>query len=131
MTDPGKDSEEDRTIKIDPAVANLLDEGRQRQEERSMSPSERRKLAKQRAKESKRNRKILDLPEELTDRLKQLAEKYGCPESQVAAFLLAKGFQDIDSQALDLFPHLRPSRSPRYKNNLEIPEIQEEEAEES
>jgi hypothetical protein len=130
MTDPRKD-EEDRTIKIDPAVAHLLDEGRQRQEERSMSPSERKKLAKQREKMRQRNRKVLDLPEKITDRLKQLAEKYGCPESQVAAFLLAKGFQDLDDETLDLFPYLRPSRSPRYKNNLEIPGIQEEETEES
>jgi hypothetical protein len=86
-----------------------------------MSPSERKKLVKQREKMKQRNRKVLDLPEEITDRLKQLAEKYGCPESQVAAFLLAKGFQDLDDEALDLFPYLRPSRSPRYRNNLEIP----------
>ena len=124
MTDPRKD-EEDRTIKIDPAVAHLLDEGRQRQEERSMSPSERKKLAKQREKMRQRNRKVLDLPEKITDRLKQLAEKYGCPESQVAAFLLAKGFQDLDDETLDLFPYLRPSRSPRYRNNLDIPHLEE------
>jgi hypothetical protein len=117
-------AEEERTIKVDPAVADLLEQGRKRQEDRSLTPAERKKRAKQRAKDSKRNRKIFDLPEEITDRLAQTAEQYGCPESQVAAFLLAKGFQDLDDEAIDLYPHLRPSTSPRYKNNLELPSEQ-------
>lgn len=115
-----------RSIEIDPAVANLIDEGKQRQEERSLSPADRRKLIKEREKTRRRNRKVLDLPEQITKRLEQLAEKYGCPESQIAAFLLQQGFQNLDDEAIDFTPYLEASRSPRYRFNLKTPGIEEE-----
>lgn len=120
--DPQRGEKNRRSIEIDPAVADLLHQGQRLSEERSLSVDERKKLAKQRAKESKRTRKIFDLPEDVIQRIEQLAQKYGCPESQVAAFLLTHGLQELDDEAIDLEPYLTPSRSPRYKFNLQTPE---------
>ncbi len=123
---PERGDKDRRSIEIDPAVASLIEQGKQRQEERSLSPDDRRRLAKQRAKESQRNRKIFDLPEAITARLEQLAAEIGCPESQIAAFLLAHGLQELEDEAIQLTPYLQPSRSPRYRFNLQIPGIEEE-----
>lgn len=116
----------ERKIRVDPDIARLMQQDQHRQEERTLPQAERKKRIKEREKMRKRNRKVLDLPEHITDRLSQIAEQYGCPESQVAAFLLAHGIQDLDDEHLDLTPYLRPSRSPRYDHNLIYPESEDE-----
>jgi hypothetical protein len=114
-----------RKPSIDPAVADLLKQDQHRQEQRAAPLAERQRRHKEREKARARNRKMLDLPVALTDILTDLAERYRCPESQIAALLMVQGLEDLLSGKLDVFSFRIPSRSPRYDFNLviEVPEL--------
>ena len=109
-------------LEPDPAVNSLLTKGRRRQEEARLSPKERQKRAKERSKARGRNRVMYDLPPAISERIKQIAtgERFNCPESQVAAVLLAAGLAQLESGQLDLERFKRVSRSPRYTFTLRL-----------
>jgi hypothetical protein len=111
----------DRPPSIDPAVADLLQAGQRRQAERELPVADRRKLLKERQKIAARNRLTIDLPQALVDRVAALAQRQGCPQSQLihAMMLFALVAIDAGDFALDELPRT-PSRSPRYEWNLDL-----------
>ena len=117
-----KDSPVQRRSAIDPAVAELLGTMEQKAIERSSSLDDRRRRKKEREKARARNRVMLDLPQEIEERIKSLAVKHECPISQIAALLIWQGLKDLESGRLNPGVYKKPSRSPRYMWNLVISE---------
>lgn len=85
-------SDDDGFLKarMDPAVAAILNDSTRRQNDRSLPKSDRAKVIKARDKQTARNgkRAVYDLPEDLIDQYKQLAEKHGTTASQVVMIAL-------------------------------------------
>ena len=117
-----KDNQTQRRSAIDPAVAELLGTMEQKASDRSLPRDDRRRRKKEREKARARNRVMLDLPQEMEARIKDLAEKHECPISQIAALLIWQGLKDLDSGRLNPGVYKKPSRSPRYTWNLAFSE---------
>lgn len=108
----------------DPAVQSLISSGQKREKTARLSPKERQKKARERAKAAKRNRMMLDIPPEIERWLVEQAEEIGCPISQLAALLLALGIGLVESGEVDVADYRRINRtSRRYEYDLEIPNI--------
>jgi len=109
---------------LDPAVADLLAGMEQKQAEAMLPRKQREKKARERAKiEARRDqRATYDLPPQLRERIKALAEELRLPASQLVTLALARFLIDYDQKQIDLSMYKRPSRSPRYDWNLEFPE---------
>jgi hypothetical protein len=71
-----------------------------------------------------RNRKNYDIPPEIDYVVKQYAAEFGVPESQIVSYLVAKGLLSIDGS--DFWERLRPSRSMRYRSNVDIEDLLDE-----
>lgn len=108
---------------IDPVVSELLGNFDRKQAERSKPVAERKRQAKEREKAAARNRVMLDLPQELVERMVTIAGRLQVPTSQVAAALICKGLFEYGLDRLDLTTYLRPSKSPRYPMVLDVSEI--------
>lgn len=106
----------------DPAVSALLARTERRQAEAHLSHKEREKKKKEREKIRARRpyHTTYDLPVELRQRIKELAEQHGVPASQLATLGLLRFVEDLASRRVDLTAHKVPSRSPRYDFNLVI-----------
>lgn len=104
----------------DPAVAALLGLGQKRQEQSRLPQKEKAKRVKEREKARARNRVVYDLPAALQERVKLLAAKIECPESQVATLLMAHGLRALEAGGIDLLDYKQPSRSPKFTWNLVI-----------
>jgi hypothetical protein len=117
-----KDSPVQRRSAIDPTVAELLGTMESKADERSLSVGDRRRRKKEREKARARNRVMLDLPQEIEERIKALAVKHECPISQIAALLIWQGLQDLENGLLNPSAYKKPSRSPRYMWNLDFME---------
>jgi hypothetical protein len=106
----------------DPAVSALLGQTEQRRAETRLSPREREKKRKEREKIRARRpfHTTYDIPLELRQRIKDLAEQYGVPASQLATLGLLRFVEDLASRQVDLGQIKVPSRSPRYDFNLVI-----------
>lgn len=117
-----KPSEEKRRDALDPTTADILQELAERDEKRSMTDAERREHKK--AKERLKRRVNWDLPVDIKERVKAIADEEGVPESQLAAWLLSRGFaslgQSDDERRNILMPFKSPSSSPRYDFNLSV-----------
>jgi hypothetical protein len=117
----------DRTLSrrpvLDPAVADLLTGMEQKQADASLPRKQRERKARERAKiQSRREqRATYDLPPVLRQQIKDLAETERLPASQLVTFALALFLQQLSVGAIDLNQYKRPSRSPRYDWNLELP----------
>ena len=61
-------------------------------------------------------------PPDLRESLRILSEELRIPASQLAALALIRFLKELKSGALDLGIYKKPSRSPRYDWNLELPE---------
>ncbi|MCW4004961.1 MAG: hypothetical protein NWE95_13740 [Candidatus Bathyarchaeota archaeon] len=110
---------------IDPAVSALIDSMEKSRAERAHPMADRKRQRKEREKNAKRNRVMLDLPPELEARLVALAHKIECPISQAAAYLLAIGLSELDAGRVDLRANRKPSKSPKFAWNLDLAEILE------
>lgn len=88
--------------------------------------SDRSRRKKEREQEKIRARKALratyDLPPELRQRIKTLAEEQGVPASQLVTLALLRFLQDFAREEIPLGRYKHPSRSPRYDWNLVFPE---------
>jgi len=117
-----KSSGEERRDALDPTTADILQELAERDEQRSMTEAERREHKK--AKERLKRRVNWDLPVDIKERVKAIAEEEGVPESQLAAWLLSRGFESLgqtdDERHEILMPFKSPSSSPRYDFNLSV-----------
>jgi hypothetical protein len=111
-----------RRSAIDPAVSDLLHDLESRKAQRSLPVKERKRQKKEREKQASRNRVMYDLPPELTERVRQIAEREGVPASQLVAWLLTHTVsidQLVDTHGV-LHGYKKPSKSPRYEFNLEF-----------
>lgn len=107
----------------DPAVNLLLQRTEQRHQEARLSPKEREKKKKEREKIRARRpfHTTYDIPVELRERIKELAEAHGVPASQIATLGLLRFVEDLARGRVDLNRYKAPSRSPRYDFNLILP----------
>lgn len=114
-----------RQTAIDPSVSALIDSMEKLHAMRSRPLVDRKRQHQEREKAAKRNRVMLDLPPELEARLVALAQKFECPISQAAAYLLAVGISELDAGRVDLRANRTPSKSPKFTWNLDLAEILE------
>ena len=88
--------------------------------------SDRSRRKKEREQEKIRARKALratyDLPPELRQRIKTLAEEQGVPASQLVTLALLRFLQDYARNEIPMGNYKQPSRSPRYDWNLVFPD---------
>lgn len=107
----------------DPAVSALLNQSERRQSEARLPQKDREKKKKEREKIRARRpfHTTYDIPIELRQRIKDLAEKERVPASQIAALALLRFVRDYDSRAIDLLGYKVASSSPRYDFNLVLP----------
>ncbi len=63
-----------------------------------------------------------DLPPDLRQRVKALAEERGLPASQLVTLALLRFLQDLEQGRVPLESYQQPSRSPRYAWNLVYPD---------
>ena len=108
---------------LDPAVADLLSSMEQHQVDISLPRRERQKKSREQAKiRARREQRVTyDLPPQLRQHVKDLAEAEGVPASQVVTLALVRFFSDYSTKQVDLAPYKQPSRSPRYDWNLSLP----------
>jgi hypothetical protein len=114
----------ERRPALDPAVADLLSGMQQRQVESQLPRKERERLSKERAKiQSRRDqRATYDLPPDLRESIRELAEELRLPASQLVTLALARFLREYQDGSIDLGKFKQPSRSPRYDWNLVFPE---------
>lgn len=81
------------------------------------------KMKRERARmQARRARRVTyDLPPELRERLNQLSSELRIPASQLAALAILRFLSDWETESIDLPQYKRPSLSPRYDWNLELP----------
>ena len=109
---------------MDPAVQAYLGNGQQvrlneqREREKSLSKSQRRKRKRDKA----RIKATYDLPAGIKEQVENIAAEYRIPKSQLVAFLLDRALREYAQGKIDLQPHLRPSRVPRFEMFLKLPE---------
>lgn len=108
---------------LDPAVADLLSGMERKQEEAQLPRREREKKARERAKIQARReqRATYDLPPDIRQRIKDLAETQRLPASQLVTLALLRFIEEYDQGKIDLADYKQPSRSPRYDWNLILP----------
>jgi hypothetical protein len=103
---------------VDPAVAEILSDMDRKKRFASL-PKARREKAR---KDASRHKVGLDLPPELHEALRQVAEKEQISISGLVAFFAHLGLESYRSGEIDLFPFKRVSRSARFEFVLEIPD---------
>jgi hypothetical protein len=108
----------------DPAVNALLTQAERRQSEARLPHKEREKKKKEREKIRARRpfHTTYDIPLELRQRIKELAEQHRVPASQIASIGLLRFVEDLANRKVDLSPYKVASRSPRYDFNLVVTE---------
>jgi hypothetical protein len=107
----------------DPAVNALLDQSQRRYAEQRLTRKEREKKKQEREKIRRRRpyHTTYDIPVELRQRIKNVAEQHSVPASQVATLGLLLLVQALDEGQVDVNAYKVPSRSPRYDWNLVLP----------
>jgi len=107
----------------DPAVSALLDQSQRRQSEQRLTRKEREKKKKERDKIRRRRpyHTTYDIPVELRQRIKDIAERHSVPASQIATLGLLMLVQAMEEGQVDVNTYKVPSRSPRYDWNLVLP----------
>lgn len=104
---------------LDPTVQAAINSGNRRQAQATLPREERARVAKQRAKDSKRNRFNMDLDPQLDQALRAVAEDLRCPASGLAELAIALLLDSVD-RGLDLSQYLERSRSPRYEYTVNL-----------
>lgn len=114
----------ERRSVLDPAISDLLDGMEQRQIEAQLPKRLREKKARERAKIASRReqRATYDLPPEVRQSIKELADHLSLPASQLVTLALLKFLNDYENGQIDLSIYKQPSRSPRYDWVLKLPE---------
>ncbi len=96
---------------IDPAVADILADAERKKRLTSLPKAERARARKDAA----RHKVGLDLPPDLHETLRQIADKENVSISGLVAFLSQRGIEDYKAGKIDLFPHKRISRCARFE----------------
>jgi hypothetical protein len=114
----------ERRLVLDPAVADLLAGMEQKQAQAQLPRRERLRKSREQAKIMARRelRATYDLPPNLRQRIRTLAETERVPASQLVTLALARFLGEYEDGDIDLSIFKQPSRSPRYDWNLVFPE---------
>lgn len=109
--------DEDRAVKAaleeqDPLMRDM----ERRRRARGMTPGQRRKAARDAA----RNKMTVDLPVEVEEELRRLAQAEGVSLSALTALLILYGLEELREGRIDLRWHKRPVRSPRFEWGLDL-----------
>jgi hypothetical protein len=99
------------------AIGDEDDLRTRRAKSQGMTRGERKKAEADR----KRNRAMFDLPEALERVLDEVAKEVGCPRSQVAAYLMVRGLEQVTLRELKTARGI--TRSMRYEWVLQLPDI--------
>lgn len=112
---------EDGTIDFgaDPEIAGELERGRKRQALQRLPAEKRTRAARQAEVDARRNRRNIDIPQELEDELESIAADLSVPFSQLLCRLAWEGLNRMNPA--DLRGELVPSRSMRFWYTLPIP----------
>lgn len=78
---------------------------------------------RERIRDRKPNRATYDLTPKMRQRIAALAEKYGCPQSQLVALLLAHGIKALAAGEIDPTALHIPSGSPKFAHNLDLDSV--------
>jgi len=100
-----------RRSAIDPAVADILEGAEKKKRIAAMPKSQRAKARK----EAARHKVGLDLPPDLHDLLRQVANEEQVSISSLVAFLTQRGIKEYQAGKIDLFPYKRISRCARFE----------------
>lgn len=103
---------------VDPAVAEILSDMDRKKRIASLPKNKREKARK----DARRHKVGLDLPPELHETLRRVAEVEQISISGLVAFFAHMGLERYRAGEIDLEPHKRVSRSARFEYVLEIPE---------
>jgi len=102
-----------------------MTQGERRQASQAQPLKAKQKQAKERKKAQARNRVVIDMPQDLEEQLKRLADYQGCPNSQVVVVLARVGVAAMLAGLFDLDAHPRErSKSPRYEFNLDLSTVE-------
>lgn len=100
---------------LDPAVAAVLRQDTARQAKARMPKDQRKKRERERRKLAARNRVTYDLPQELDQAIKQLANEEHTSASQIAKFALQLLLREIASEHINLRDYRIPISNPNYE----------------
>jgi len=109
------DKKLERRSVVDPAVADMLADMEKKRRIASLPKSKQEKARK----DSVRHKAGMDLPIELHERLRAIAEKEHISVSGLAVFFLYRGTLEYEASRVDLSPYKRISRSPRFEYILD------------
>jgi hypothetical protein len=109
---------------VNPDIAKLLAGLARLQAEAQLPPKEVQKKEREREKvQARREKRVTyDLPPELREQIKTLAEEQHVPASQIVTLALARFMREYTDGKIDLDALKRPSRSPRYEWKLAMPD---------
>jgi hypothetical protein len=110
-----------RQTAVDPAVADLLTDMDRRKRISSLP----RAMQKKARKEAARHKVGLDLPPDLHEELRQVAEKEKISISSLTAFFAKRGLSEYKSGQIDLVPYMRVSRSARFEFVLCLEKVED------
>jgi hypothetical protein len=106
----------------DPAVQALIEVGSRQKYEAGLTRRERERIIKEKSRIRARRAQhtCYDIPPELRQYIKELAEKERIPASQIAALALLRFAADWQKGSVDLSQYKSPSRSPKFDWNLAL-----------
>ena len=105
---------------VDPAVAEMLSDMEKKKRIASLPKSKQEKARKNAA----RHKAGLDLPPELHEALRRIAEKEHISVSGLVTFYLYRGVVAYDAGQVELSPYKRLSRCPRFEYILDFTKLE-------
>lgn len=105
---------------VDPAVADMLSDMERKRRIASLPKSRQEKARKDAA----RHKVGMDLPPELHDALRRIAEKEHISVSGLVTFCLYRGVVDYEAGKVDLSPYKRLSRCARFEYVLDLSKME-------
>jgi len=108
-----------KAVDFDPAVLAALSDADQRVKRRGMSAGQRKRADRDEA----RSKATYDLPAWLIQAVTDLAERQQVSKSSLVAFLLARALEAYRRGDWNFDGYHEPSRSPRYRFVLRMPDV--------
>lgn len=105
---------------VDPAVGEMLSDMEKKKRIASLPKSQQDKARK----DSARHKAGLDLPPELHEALRRIADKEHISISGLVTFYLYRGVVDHEAGNIELSPYKRLSRCPRFEYILDFTKLE-------
>jgi hypothetical protein len=109
----------DRQTVVDPAVADMLSDMEKKRRISSLPKSKQEKARK----DASRHKVGLDLPPELHESLRTIAEREHISISGLVTFYLYRGLVDHEAGKVELSPYKRLSRCARFEYVLDLTKL--------